>query len=320
MARKSDPNEIRIIRIYDAPVKAVWDAWTDPKQAAQWWGPRGFSITTHSKDLRVGGHWHYTMHGPDGVDYPNKTVYFEVEKHARLVYDHGGNDDQPPMFRVTALFSESKGKTTLEMSMHFPTPEIAKSTAKFIKGVGGNGTWDRLAEFLEKSATDKEIFVINRSFDAPIETMFEMWSNPKHIAAWTAPTGSTMRFIKNDIRVGGGAFYQMTNSGDLTMYGKTKYLEINRPHRIVYTQQFCDEKENMSRHPFAPTWPETMLTTVLLTEEGPHETRVTLTWEPHGKVTREEIDAFVKARAGMTQGWTGSMDKLEEYLAGNTVT
>ena len=57
MAANEKPNEIRLTRVYDAPVKAVWDAWTDPQQVAQWWGPRGFTITTHSKDLRPGGHW-----------------------------------------------------------------------------------------------------------------------------------------------------------------------------------------------------------------------------------------------------------------------
>jgi uncharacterized protein YndB with AHSA1/START domain len=72
MVAKNKSNEIRITRIYDAPVQAVWDAWTDPEQVAKWWGPRGFSLTTHSKDLRPGGSWNYTMHGPDGVDYPNK--------------------------------------------------------------------------------------------------------------------------------------------------------------------------------------------------------------------------------------------------------
>ena len=66
MAAKNKSNSINIIRIYDAPVEAVWDAWTDPEQVAQWWGPRGFTLTTHSKDLRPGGHWAYTMHGPDG--------------------------------------------------------------------------------------------------------------------------------------------------------------------------------------------------------------------------------------------------------------
>src|SRR6201991_4759795 len=114
------PNEIQIIRVYDAPVKAVWEAWTDPAQVAKWWGPRGFTLTTHSKDLRVGGHWHYTMHGPDGTDYVNTTKYFEVEEQKKLAYDHGGHEDRPPLFRVTALFSEvSKGKTKLEMSMAF---------------------------------------------------------------------------------------------------------------------------------------------------------------------------------------------------------
>ena len=54
-AVRGKSNEIHITRVYDAPVRAVWDAWTDPEQVAQWWGPRGFTITTHGKDLRAGG-------------------------------------------------------------------------------------------------------------------------------------------------------------------------------------------------------------------------------------------------------------------------
>ena len=95
MAAKSNSNEIKIVRLYAAPLEAVWDAWTDPQQAAQWWGPRGFTLTTHSKELRPGGSWIYTMHGPDGVDYPNKATYLEVETHRKLVYDHGANDTRP---------------------------------------------------------------------------------------------------------------------------------------------------------------------------------------------------------------------------------
>ena len=52
MAQASQPNELRLVRLYDAPLKAVWEAWTEPDQVAQWWGPRGFSITHHEKDLR----------------------------------------------------------------------------------------------------------------------------------------------------------------------------------------------------------------------------------------------------------------------------
>jgi uncharacterized protein YndB with AHSA1/START domain len=58
-----------------------------------------------------------------------------------------------------------------------------------------------------------------------------------------------------------------------------------------------------------------MLTTVQLTEEGPNRTRVTITWEVHGDATREELETFIAAKGGMTQGWTGSFDKLDAYLA-----
>ena len=127
--KRNKPNEIYITRIYDAPVKAVWDAWVDPKQAALWWGPRGFTITTHSKDLRVGGSWDYTMHGPDGTNYPNSTIYHQVQPLKRLVYDHGATKDTPPLFRVEVSFLElSRNQTEMRMIMHFKTPEETKKT------------------------------------------------------------------------------------------------------------------------------------------------------------------------------------------------
>jgi uncharacterized protein YndB with AHSA1/START domain len=124
-----------------------------------------------------------------------------------------------------------------------------------------------------------------------------------------------MQFIRSDIRPGGSTFYFMTGQGGAKMFGRADYRQIEKPDRLVYTQQFCDEKEKVSRHPMSPTWPETMLTTVKLTAEGPNRTRVTVTWEPHGPTTPEELETFIKARGGMTQGWTGSFDKLEAYLA-----
>jgi len=313
MSAKNKSNEIRITRIYDAPVKIVWDAWTDPEQTAQWWGPRGFTLTTHSKELKPGGHWVYTMHGPDGTDYPSKTLYHEVEKHKKLMYDHGGNDDRPPLFRVTVLFSEIRGKTKMDMSMMLPTPEAADETRKFIKKAGGNATWDRLAEYLEKESSGKEKFVINRTFDAPLDVVFEMWTNPHHLSQWLPPAGATMQFIRADIKPGGSSFYVMPH-GDKKMYGRTEYLRIEKPEYIIYTQQFCDENEKLSRHPMSPTWPATMLTMVQFAEEGSDMTRVTITWEPYGDTMPEELETFIKARGGMTMGWTGSLDKLEAHL------
>jgi uncharacterized protein YndB with AHSA1/START domain len=314
MPPTSNSNEIRLSRILAAPVQTVWDAWTDPQQVAQWWGPRGFTLTTHSKDLRPGGSWRYTMHGPDGVDYPNRTYYFEVQPRAKLVYDHGGSDDRPPLFRVTVLFAEINGQTRMDMTMTLPTAEAAAKTREFIKQAGGDATWDRLPEYLEKESSGKEAFVINRSFAAPLELMFAMWTDPRHLSQWIPPAGFTMQFLRADIRPGGSTFSCMTGQGDVKFHGRAEYLQIEKPDRLVYLQQFCDENETVVRHPLAPTWPETMRTTVQLTAEEPDRTRVTVTWEPHGAVTPEEIATFVNARAGMTQGWTGSFDKLDADL------
>jgi uncharacterized protein YndB with AHSA1/START domain len=314
MTATDNANEIRITRIYEAPVALVWDAWTDLAQVAQWWGPRGFTITTSSKDLRPGGTWVYTMHGPDGKDWPNFTRYHVVEKHTRLVYDHGASSaDTKPMFHVTVDFRDLGGKTELDMRMTLATAEEANQTRAIIKAHGGNSTWDRLAEYLEKETSAKEIFVINRSFKTSIDTMFDMWTKPEHFAKWLPPTGFTMEFRRIDIRNGGDGFYAMTN-GQFTMYGRVEYIEVRRPDRLQYTQCFTDAEENISRHPGAPTWPEKMLTTVSLTEEGPAQTRVTVRWEVYGAATADEVAAFVEARAGMTMGWTGSFDKLEAVL------
>ncbi len=306
-------NEIVLTRVYDAPVQKVWSAWVEPEQVAQWWGPRGFAITSHSKDVRTNGSWTYTMHGPDGTNDENKTVFLEVQEHAKMVYDHGGNDDRPALFRVHVTFAEANGKTTVHMRMVLPTPEAAVQTRGFIKAANGNSTWDRLAEFLGKTQHGKERFVINRSFDASVERLFEVWTNPAQFSQWLAPTGMSMEFLHTDVRPGGHSFYKMFG-GDVEMYGTVRYLELTTPTRVLYIQEFSNADGSMGRHPMAPTWPAQVLTLVEFAGEGPEQTRVTVTWEAYGETMPEELATFVAARTGMMGGWTGSFDKLESHL------
>jgi len=313
MAASGKSNVITLARVYDAPLQAVWDAWTIPEEVAQWWGPRGFTLTTHGRDPRPGGHWRYTMHGPDGVDYENTTQYLEVEPLRRLVYDHGGHEDRPPLFRVTALFTERDGRTRLDLSMAFATPEIAEESRGFIKKAGGDATWDRLAEHLGRRLAGAEHFFITRSFDAPIERVYAMWTDPEHLAQWLPPTGATMRFLRAEPQIGGVSFYAMTFGNGAVMHGRVRYLALEKPGRIVYAQQFCDETEQVIRPPFFPNWPPTMLTTVELVSEADNRTRVTVRWEPQD-ATPEDLAEFVKQRGGMTMGWTGSFDKLETVV------
>ncbi len=313
MASKSKSNVISLTRIYDAPVQAVWDAWAIPEEVAQWWGPRGFTITTHERDLRTGGHWHYTMHGPDGTDYENTTQYLEVVPLQRMVYDHGGHKDRPPLFRVTMVLSEHAGRTQLDLSFALATPEIAEEMRGFIKKAGGEGTWDRLAEHLAVRCKGKEQFFIARSFDAGIERLFQMWTDPEHLAAWMPPAGATMHFLRADPRVGGSSLYAMTFPDGAVMHGLITYLAIEKPLLITYTQQFCDEQERVIRPPFFKDWPLTMHSTIEFAAESPERTRVTVRWEPQ-EATDADLAEFVKQRGGMTMGWTGSFDKLEAAL------
>ncbi len=193
MTRTKSSNEIRITRVYDAPLRVVWDAWTVTEQVERWWGPRGFTLTTHKKDLRVGGTWRYTMHGPDGVDYPNVTKYLEVEPLKKLVYDHGGTDDTPPLFRVTVTFAEVDGRTTMDMTMTLESPEAARNAAKFIKHAGGNSTWDRLAEYVAQTFSGKRHFVFNYVVEASLDRVLAQWSSPEQLAKWAGSDVSISR-------------------------------------------------------------------------------------------------------------------------------
>lgn len=309
MPSRSKSNELKITRLYDAPVQAVWDAWTDPEQVAQWWGPRGFSLTTHSKDLRPGGTWVYTMHGPDGTDYPNITYYHEVRELEALVYDHGASEGQPPLFRVSVYFKSVGDQTSMEMTMTLATPEAAEQTRKFVRKANGESTWDRLAEYLGQEISGKELFVLNRSFDAPLERVFQMWTNASDLAQWLPPEGMQMEVVRGEIEPGGRLLSRMYGAG-IEFYFRSEYLEVSL-NRLVYTQQFCDREEKVSRHPFAPVWPETMLMTVSFTAESEDITRVTICTEPYGPVTSDELETFLKERRGMNSGWSGSLDKLE---------
>jgi uncharacterized protein YndB with AHSA1/START domain len=306
-------NEIAITRFYDAPVQLVWDAWTDPDQVARWWGPRGFTLTTHSKDLRAGGSWVYTMHGPDGVDYPNITRYIEVEPGRRLVYDHGASEGKPPLFRVTVVFTDVKGGTRMDMRMAFTGPEALREAKNVIRNAGGNSTWDRLAEYLESERSGRDIFVFNHTVDAPIDRVFDAWTDRALLSRWLAPASSDLRFIECDVRPGGRSIFSVAGNG-AAFRGRSSYLEVERPHRLVYTQEFCDEGGNIARHPLAPVWPDTLLASVELTAESPNRTRVTVTWEVHGSATQEEHAAFAGSKAGMTRGWMESFDRLEAAL------
>ena len=121
-ANDTADRELLITRLLNAPRELVFKVWTDPRHVARWWGPNGFTNTVHEMEVKPGGVWRLTMHGPDGVDYPNKIVFRQVVKPELLVYSHGDEND-PEQFEVTVNFVQKGQKTELTMRGVFRTKE-----------------------------------------------------------------------------------------------------------------------------------------------------------------------------------------------------
>lgn len=146
----AEDREINLARVFNAPREAVFRAWTDPDQVAQWWGPDGFSTVTESMDVRPGGVWRFVMHGPDGVDYSNVVVFQDIAPPERLAYIHGGAPDDPHAFEVNVTFKPAGAGTRVMIVMRFPTRECRDRVVKEHGAVeGGNQTLARLAARLE---------------------------------------------------------------------------------------------------------------------------------------------------------------------------
>lgn len=142
--------EIVTTRVFDAPRELVFEAWTNPEHLVHWFGPKGFTLTTHEIDVRVGGRWRFMFHGPDGTHYDNRMSFLEVRRPASLLFDHGSDrDDDPGRFRVTVTFDEqSNGKTVVTLRQLHPTKEQREQSMAFGAVEFGLQTLENLAAYL----------------------------------------------------------------------------------------------------------------------------------------------------------------------------
>jgi uncharacterized protein YndB with AHSA1/START domain len=141
--------ELVISRTLNAPRELVYEAWTQPKHIAQWWGPNGFTNTIHEMEVKHGGVWRFMMHGPNGDNYPNKIVFIEVVRYERLVYTHGSDEDTDPnQFHVTVTFEALGKKTVITMKSIFKSAEALAEVKKLGATEGAKQTLQRLEEYL----------------------------------------------------------------------------------------------------------------------------------------------------------------------------
>lgn len=157
-------------------------------------------------------------------------------------------------------------------------------------------------------------FTISRVFEAPIDKVWNAWTNEINLKTWFGPKGCPIKTARLDFRVGGEFLYCMETPIGLDMWGKWVYREIVPIRRLVWQHTFSDaDGKNITRHPFSPTWPLEMVLTIVMEDIETHQTKLTLSMIAVN-VTDIERSTWESGFAGLQQGWGGTFDLLEDFL------
>jgi len=148
---EAENREIRFVRTFKAPIELVWEVWTKPEYIAKWWGPNGFTNTIHVMEIQEGGEWKLTMHGPDGTNFPNRSIFKEIVPLKKIVFEHFN-----PHFFTTVLFKSNGGETLINWSMLFDTEEMRDIVVKQHKADEGlKQNVEKLDRYLSNLSTSR---------------------------------------------------------------------------------------------------------------------------------------------------------------------
>ncbi|KQM81005.1 SRPBCC domain-containing protein [Agromyces sp. Leaf222] len=152
----SATKQFTITRVFDAPRDLVWQAWTDPDEAAIWWHPRGIITPRESVDLdvRPGGRYRYTMIAPDGTEYPTAGVYREITPPERLVMTWGSPDDPDETAPVLTIELAEHGERGEQTRMTFHVLGVDGAPGDENVYDGWDSAFDLLVEHLDDSGRE----------------------------------------------------------------------------------------------------------------------------------------------------------------------
>jgi uncharacterized protein YndB with AHSA1/START domain len=141
--------EIVVSRTIAGPRRLVFEAYTDVKHLAHWWGPDGFTTTTRAFEFRPGGVWEFDMHAPDGTSYPNWVQWREIAPPERIVFLYGDKPDDPSAFVSTITLVERGGFTEVTMRALFNTKQQRDEVVERYGAIErGQQTLGRLAAYV----------------------------------------------------------------------------------------------------------------------------------------------------------------------------
>ena len=139
--------EIALTRVFKAPRRLVFDAFSKPEILKLWFGPRGWSLVVCEMDVRLGGGFRFVLRNAEGRELGMRGVYRELDPPERSVHMESF-DDFPGESRVTARFTEHQGQTTLTATILYPSREVRDAVLKSGMEHGAAESYDKLAELL----------------------------------------------------------------------------------------------------------------------------------------------------------------------------
>ncbi|MBU3888173.1 SRPBCC domain-containing protein [Methylosinus sporium] len=170
----------------------------------------------------------------------------------------------------------------------------------------------RLGDFIEESAGP--VFVTSRRFAASRELLWKAFAEPERMAQWFGPKGVPVIALQMDFRPGGSYHYGLRTQDGGAIWGLFEYREIEAPTRIVLVDSFSDEDRGLTRHPLSETWPLKVETTFLLADTESGGSELTLRARPF-EASAEEITTFAATLDAQGNGWAGTLEQLDAYLA-----
>jgi len=152
--REEEDRQIVTTRRIAGQRPLVFRAWTEAHHLARWFGPHGFSTTTHSFEFREGGVWAFDMSGPDGLARPNCVVWREIVPPQRITYSHGANEHDPDAFQTTVTFTEYGDGTELTLRAVFNSKAQRDQAAQHFHAIeGARKTLEQLDRYIGELQT-----------------------------------------------------------------------------------------------------------------------------------------------------------------------
>ena len=281
--------DIIITKEFNASIDQVWKAITDKDQMQRWY----FELAEFKAE--VGFQFQFYGGPSPEKQYLHLCEVTEVVPNKRLTYSwryDGYVGISFVTFELTGNGNTTALKFTHKGIDSFPKDNSDLAIEKFIEG------WNyiihtSLRDYVEN--VDKEIYS-SRSFNAPRDLVWEVWTNPKHTAQWWGPTGFTNTIYEMDVKPGGIFKFMMHGPDGVDFPNIISYIEVVKPERLVYNH---GNYEN----------PEMFFVTINFAEDN-GKTKITMRMLFK---TADERKVVVE-KYGALEGQKQHLDKLDAYL------